>query len=219
MKPADLAALLDGREYGNEITKDEVAQAKAAGLVVVFGYSDDNVELRGAIDEEIGAYEGTTLRITPSGLLPNFETLRDNDTEESEFEAHFQRKAQGFRDIKAVWAPPGIASSWVYETEIPHATFTVKEGEDTFCIGIVFALADVLQPAPPQTDPTGESLATWKARALWMAERIGEDRLPDSLCDRYGPTLNFKTGPDLLAAIDGEITKEADFRAAQGTLL
>ena len=31
-----------------------IALAKELGFVVVFGYSDDNAELRGAIDDEIG---------------------------------------------------------------------------------------------------------------------------------------------------------------------
>ena len=51
-----LAAILDGREIGSEITKAEADQAKAAGLVVVFGASDDLMEFRGAIYDEIGCY-------------------------------------------------------------------------------------------------------------------------------------------------------------------
>lgn len=50
-----MAALLNGRSYGEEITENECAIAQAHGLVVVFGYSDDNVELRRAIHDEIGA--------------------------------------------------------------------------------------------------------------------------------------------------------------------
>jgi hypothetical protein len=37
----------------SEINKAEERQAKDAGLVVVFGYSDDGVELRGAIHDEV----------------------------------------------------------------------------------------------------------------------------------------------------------------------
>lgn len=50
----EFAKMLDGREYGGEITKEEEALAKELGFVVVFGYSDDNAELRGAIDDETG---------------------------------------------------------------------------------------------------------------------------------------------------------------------
>ena len=41
MTAKELAELLNGREYGNEITSDEEKLAKESGLVVVFGYSDD----------------------------------------------------------------------------------------------------------------------------------------------------------------------------------
>lgn len=49
---------LEGREYRKEITKEEEEEAKAAGIVVAFGASDDLVELRGAINDEFGAYDG-----------------------------------------------------------------------------------------------------------------------------------------------------------------
>lgn len=50
--------MLNGREYGDEITREEEAMAKAHGLVVVFGYSDDNMEFCGAITDEVGCYDG-----------------------------------------------------------------------------------------------------------------------------------------------------------------
>lgn len=55
----EFADLLSGRDYMNEITRGEEEQAKAAGLVVVFGYSDDNMELRGAIDAPSQKSRGT----------------------------------------------------------------------------------------------------------------------------------------------------------------
>lgn len=143
MTAQELAARLHRRDYGNEITTDEEKEAKAAGLVVVYGYSDDNVELAGAIDDEIGAYDGTTLRITPDGLLPAWP--EDGFADEAEAEGYFLKKHAGFQTIEAVWAPPDgdAGKSWVYRTEIPHATFDVMEDGEVFCTGIVFALADV----------------------------------------------------------------------------
>lgn len=55
MNAKEFAAMLNGREYRREITKAEEKEAKAAGLIVAFGASDDNLELRGAVDDEIGA--------------------------------------------------------------------------------------------------------------------------------------------------------------------
>ena len=69
MTSKELAALLDGNKYGNEITKEQEALAAENGLVVVFGYSDDNVELAGAFDDEVGAFDGTTFYVTREGVL------------------------------------------------------------------------------------------------------------------------------------------------------
>ena len=149
MTAQELAALLHGREIGDEITDDEEAQAKAAGLVVVFGYSDDNVELCGAIHDEIGAYEGTTFRVCADGLLPHWPDRHDEAWEEKQAEAYFKRKAAGFQEIEALWCDPASQSesesdlAWTYKTDIPHATFDILEAGSVWCRGIVFALADV----------------------------------------------------------------------------
>lgn len=142
MNPAQaLADLLHGRLIGHEITPAEEAQAKAAGLVVVFGYSDDNVELRGAIDDEVAAWEGTVLRVCADGLLPDWDV--DKFTDEATAETYFRRKAAGFKQIEALWCPDGMNLAWAYKTDIPHATFDVMEDGSVFSRGIVFALADV----------------------------------------------------------------------------
>jgi len=136
-----LAALLNGREYGQEITKSEIADAKAAGLVVMYGYSDDGVHLSGAINDEVGAYDGTTIRMTPHGALEDWDSLDRDD--EDVAEDYFRKKAGGFREIQALWsAEPHY--SWTFTTEIPHATFEINEDGAPFCRGIVFALADVI---------------------------------------------------------------------------
>jgi hypothetical protein len=144
MTAQEFAALLNGREYGHEITKAEEERAHIAGLVVVFGHSDDNVELRGCINDEVGAYDGTTLRITKSGhLLPDWESVNHDD--EDEAQEYFRKKFAGVRTIEAVWCPAGDPGlSWAYETTIPHATFLINEDGGPFCRGIVFHLSDVL---------------------------------------------------------------------------
>ena len=58
MTEVEFAKILNGREYGLEMTPAEERQAEELGLVVVFGYSDDNAEFRGAIYDEIGCYDG-----------------------------------------------------------------------------------------------------------------------------------------------------------------
>lgn len=144
MTKEEFAALLTGREYGKEITKAEEDQAKAAGLVVVFGYSDDGINLRGAIDDDVGAFDGTTMRVTPLGVLSEWDA--DSMSDESDAEAYFLKKHAGFREIGACWASEGDYS-WTFETDIPHATFEIVEDGGPFCRGIVIAFADVLSGA------------------------------------------------------------------------
>lgn len=147
MNAQEFAARLNRREYGSEITMAEEAEAKAAGLVVVFGYSDDNVELRGAIHEEVGAFDGATLHVGQTGLIPEW-TGYDGISEE-DATAYFQRKKATHQSIEAVWCPKETEAdtepfaSWAYKTAIPHAAFDVMEDGDLYCRGIVFALADV----------------------------------------------------------------------------
>lgn len=140
MTKEELAAIINGRQEGNELTKEEETTAKQSGLVVVFGYSDDNVELRGAIDDELGAYDGTTLYFDKDGLLQN-----ECDDEDCPY---FKNAKQGAKTIEAKPDYSGNGEyMWTYKTDIPHACFDVLEadeiGEGKFCRGIIFALADL----------------------------------------------------------------------------
>lgn len=138
MTKEELAALINGREYGAEITNEEAAQAKAAGLIVVFGASDDLIELRGVLHDEAGAYGGTTVHIDSDGFIPDWDGVDHDDEEEAAL--YFKRKGGG-KSIKANWDRDGY--SWVIETELPHAAFDIVEDDEKFCRGIVFAAADL----------------------------------------------------------------------------
>lgn len=54
----EFASNLNGRESGNEIQRIEEEEAQALGFVIVFGYSDDNAEFRGVINDEVGCFDG-----------------------------------------------------------------------------------------------------------------------------------------------------------------
>ena len=140
MTPREFAARLHGREYGRESTPQDMADAKAAGLVVVYGASDDLMEFYGCINDELGVIDGGTARICADGLLLDWESVERDD--EAVAEDYFKRKAAGFKTIDALWAPAGLDVSWAYRTEIPHATFDVVEDGEVYCIGLVFAMAD-----------------------------------------------------------------------------
>lgn len=149
MTKESLAALLNGRECLHEITPAEEAEAKASGLLVIFGASDDLTELRGALNDEAGAYNGATHRIDAKGFIPYWDDL-DHDNE-NECADYFARKNGGV-EVRAIWDKDGY--SWAIETDVPHATFDILEDGETYCRGIVIDLADI--SAAPIAAPATE---------------------------------------------------------------
>lgn len=132
MTKEQLAAMLHVREYMNEITAEEAAHAKAAGLLVIFGAGDDLLEVRGALRDEIGANGGTRARLDAEGFIPDFEDVDRDD--EAELASYFKRKGGGI-EINAAWDKDGY--SWVIEAAVPHAVFDIVEDDEKFCRGIV----------------------------------------------------------------------------------
>lgn len=129
----EAAARLNGTKYGEEGSPELFAEMKAAGLVAVFGASDDLMELRGALNDEADCYGGAVILITNKGLLKSECECGDCP--------YFERLSEKAPNIEAVWDNGGF--SWTYDTAIPHAKFQVIEDDEGYCEGIVFALADV----------------------------------------------------------------------------
>jgi len=134
MTPIDAASRLNGNEYREEGSRELFAEMKKAGLVAVYGASDDIMVFNGAIDDEVGCYNGGTAFLTSDGLLVN--ECEDSDC------PYFLKLKQKAATIVAIWAEDPF--SWTYKTSIPHETFIIKEDGEDFCRGIVFALADVV---------------------------------------------------------------------------
>lgn len=141
MNAQEFAAMLNGREYRKEITREEAVAAKNSGLVIVFGANDDLMEFNGAIDDEVGCYEGADVYVTPNGL-PNNKCHDGNCP-------YFAAERDGATVIEALWDHEGY--SWTYTTEIPHSTFDILEDGEKYCRGIVFALSDI--PTPTEAKP------------------------------------------------------------------
>lgn len=111
--------------------------AKETGVVIVYGHSDDLIEFRGAIDDELGAWEGGIFLIHNSAH-PNVEKLDSTDLYRLSIE---ERR----NCIFAKWP-------WHYKTDIPHKEFTVfydkpeddeKEWAEIYCSGIIFSVKDL----------------------------------------------------------------------------
>ncbi len=135
MTAKELAIELNGRDTGEEMEWGEAQDAKDAGLVVVYGYSDDNVEFRGAINHETDSYDGGTVYLTANGVLEGPACSCAEDCECP----YFAKEREKAKTIKAVWHNEG-GPCWTFETDIPHETFTIMEDGAPWCIGIVFSM-------------------------------------------------------------------------------
>ncbi len=124
MTAKELATRLDGRQNYKELTYDEERIAKKNDLVVIFGYSDDNIEFRGAINDEWGAWEGGTYYISEYCNVFGEPSLLEK-----------------CKKIEALWCD-GDGPAWTYKTNIPHETFNIYEEDELFCIGIVFSMKE-----------------------------------------------------------------------------
>lgn len=143
MNAKQLAARLHGTDRTGKMDKELLQAAARAGLVVVYGESDDLMELRGAIEDEAGCYEGGEILLDRTGILPSFEDANHDD--ETAMRDWFDRKRLAAK-IEAHWAAPG-PFVWTYTTTIPHETFDMNDDGQPYCRGIVFAVADLLGAA------------------------------------------------------------------------
>ena len=129
----EAAAELNGKQYLKEGSREFFRDMEEHGLVAIFGASDDLMEIDGAVSEEVGAYNGGKAYFNKDGLVEN-KCVNDR--------CPYHAKAlESAVPVHAIWDDGGF--SWRYETTIPHSKFVIKEDDENYCEGIVFALADV----------------------------------------------------------------------------
>ena len=129
----EIAAILDGMEYGDTISETNLKYAKENGAAIVVGASDDLLEFYGAINDEASCYGGGTVYFNHSGELRS--ECNSDDC------PYFEKTKANASKIKAIWDSEGY--SWTYETDIPHETFEILGDGEKYCRGIVFSIDDV----------------------------------------------------------------------------
>ena len=137
MENSKIAERLNDCEYDNlgETIEAIIEHIDNKEIVIVYPYSDDNIEFRGAIYEELGAYGGATVNLNHKGLIQR--TCEDYDCPH---EAEIFNNAP--YEIKQIWSDR--ESPWTYETNIPHAAkFKIKEDGEYFGEGLVFCMQDL----------------------------------------------------------------------------
>lgn len=133
----EFAQKLNGREYGYpQFTKEELAIAKENGFIIVFGASDDLMEIRGAINDEGDCFDGGTLKLDIADRR-----LVDRDTEESCDVVTIEARWCKDHDDKM------NVIQWTYATDVPHEKFMIYEDGAPYCQGIVFQNDALREPA------------------------------------------------------------------------
>ncbi len=140
MNVETLAKKLNGINRRDGIDNELTSEAKELGLVIVYGDSDDLMEFRGAIYDEVGAYGGGNAFVTNEGLVTS-------ECDEEEDCPYYQKELRKAHVIKAIWDTEtvgGEETKWFLKTDIPHEQFRmIDEDDNLFCVGLVFSLADV----------------------------------------------------------------------------
>ena len=137
----DLATLLDGNFNGSELKNpyniDVEKLCKEKKWVVLFPYSDDNLECRGYIDDEIGAWDGVKALIYKKGdFYPedeDCETFRKAkyDMIYSVVNTTFEAETEDGRiGIDMQWCPDDKPYTWYLECMYDKVAYFNVHDED-----------------------------------------------------------------------------------------
>lgn len=131
MNKEDLATTLSGCDYKEFEAKLKTVQkdAEESGLVIVYGASDDLMELRGALDNEYGCFNGGTFYLTKAGVIEQ----KDDICNRCDL---YKNSLEQAHKLVAKWCDGEWC--WSYEIDVPYAKFGIYDGEDNYCEGIVF---------------------------------------------------------------------------------
>jgi hypothetical protein len=143
MNKETLAELINGRSYRNEMNKQEELIAEESGLIVIFGASDDLIEFRGAIYDEIDAYDGTDFIIATPGTEISVDENEETYRKAKELEAVSieERSSTKKNRFSALWSPEELECSWLIKTDLPHVSFNIMEDGELYCRGLIIEVA------------------------------------------------------------------------------
>ena len=144
MKKEELANILNGRQYGEEMTDEDHLQAKENGLLVCFGDTYDFLELRGIMDYGVRIFGGGSIFLYKN-KYQKFAFLEESSYDEIKeiLEDYNLDFILPKIPIKIQWCPEELDCSWLITTDIPHATFDIYDDEELYCRGIVLELSDI----------------------------------------------------------------------------
>ena len=123
---------LNNVEYEDlyRVIKENTKFAKENNIVIVYGISDDLLEMEGAFFEEYSAFDGTKIYADlEKGLFVQEDDIKELENKTKNDFPYY---------LNAFWCKNEIP--WTIETNIPHKTFDILEDKEIFSRGIVFFL-------------------------------------------------------------------------------
>lgn len=126
-----LATALKNRDLDDGFYEFELKCAENSNLVIVIGYSDDLIILKGAIKQESDCFMGGDCHL------------------ENQNDEWILKEGKGLNNISAVWCDSNKKTEnlewipWTYKTDIPHESFFMTFRGDPFCEGFVFRIEDL----------------------------------------------------------------------------
>lgn len=157
----DLAKLLDGNEYRDELQNDYGINVcdlcKEKGWVIAYGASDDLFELEGAINDELGAWDGCIAQFYKKDSYYPIDIIEEEDTYRKAKEDMFypinestlkKTKENSYKDtvvIESLWCPSGTDMSWqINVAGAPCIKFNVMEDEEIYCEAAIIDMSKFL---------------------------------------------------------------------------
>jgi hypothetical protein len=141
MTVKEWAGKLNGIEYpADELDRFSKEMAED-GIIAAYGASDDLLEFCGVINDEVGAWDGTTVKIAAGedGELKIF-----NEEENRETAEFNKMQIACMKKIVAIWCPhdehnKAWASWHITAPDIePFYYFDIMEDGELFCRGLLF---------------------------------------------------------------------------------
>lgn len=119
MTKEELADLLNGQDFRYALTPDIVKQARANGLIIICGDSDDLTLVRGARTAEFVTWPERCFLLDYEGAFPSPED------ETPEHQALNMHRVQAAKKVASMWA--NSTPSWKIYTDCPHARFMLMD--------------------------------------------------------------------------------------------
>lgn len=120
-----------------ELNNSHFQLAKEKGWLVVFGHSDDCIELRGYFNDET-YYDSSKFTLDHEGLIPLWANV-DHEDEEA-CKKYFERKSRTpyltlyVRDNEDY---EGEHFMWIFDCNYPHHRFKIYDDGEPYCVGFV----------------------------------------------------------------------------------